>query len=85
MEKVANTIYDPQEYFEALAKTKMKASVGEIRGKMTFKFKIENRKSVVLLSEIMQFVETLSALRNKHEAKKLIKTKLLKLESFFLL
>ncbi|PCR99168.1 transcription-repair coupling factor [Lactococcus fujiensis] len=69
MEKVANTIYDPQEYFEALAKTKMKASVGEIRGKMTFKFKIENRKSVVLLSEIMQFVETLSALRNKHEAK----------------
>ncbi|MFC4651654.1 transcription-repair coupling factor [Lactococcus nasutitermitis] len=67
MEKSANTMYDPQEYFEALARTTLKANVGEKYGHMTFRFKIEERNSVVLLSEIMNFVEELSHLRNKHE------------------
>lgn len=68
MEKVANTKYDPQEFFEALAATTLKASVGENFGRMTFKFKNENRNSVVLLSEIMNFVQALSGLRDKHES-----------------
>ncbi len=68
MEKAANTKYDPQEFFEALAATTLKASVGENFGRMTFKFKNENRNSVVLLSEIMNFVEALSGLRDKHES-----------------
>lgn len=69
MDKAANTMYDPQEYFKALAATKMKASVGEKYGKMTFRFKIENRNAVVLLSEIMNFVEALSSIRESHEEK----------------
>ncbi|MGL4247840.1 MAG: TRCF domain-containing protein, partial [Lactococcus garvieae] len=67
MAKSANTMYDPQEYFEALSETTLKASVGEKLGKMTFRFKIENRKDVVLLREIMNFTEKLSELRDKHE------------------
>lgn len=67
MAKSANTMYDPQEYFEALSETNLKASVGEKLGKMTFRFKIENRKDVVLLREIMNFTEKLSELRDKHE------------------
>ncbi|CDG05606.1 transcription-repair coupling factor [Lactococcus lactis] len=69
LEKVANTTYDPQDYFKALAKTSMKASVGEKYGKMTFRFKIENRNSVVLLSEIMNFIEELSKIRDSYENK----------------
>ena len=67
LEKAANTVYDPQEYFEALAQTQLKASVGESQGKMTFKFKIEKRQPVVLLNEMMNFIEKLSALRDAHE------------------
>lgn len=67
MEKSANTMYDPQEYFKALAETTMKASVGEKYGKMTFRFKIEKRNLVVLMSEIMNFVESLSGIRDEHE------------------
>ncbi|HBC90624.1 MAG TPA: transcription-repair coupling factor [Lactococcus sp.] len=67
MAKSANTMYIPQEYFEALAETALKASVGEKSGQMTFQFKIDNRKDVVLLREIMNFTEKLSDLRDKHE------------------
>ena len=70
MEKAAHSIYDPQEYFEALSKTNLKASVGEIRGRMNFKFKIENKKMVAILSELMNFTAALSDLRDKHETKK---------------
>lgn len=72
MEKAANTAYDPQEFFEALAVTTLKASVGEVSGRMVFKFKIEPKYSVgALLSEIMAFTEALSNLRNQHEKKKI--------------
>ncbi|MQW22668.1 MULTISPECIES: transcription-repair coupling factor [unclassified Lactococcus] len=67
LEKSANTMYDPQQFFEALAQTTLPATLGEAFGRMTFKFKIENRSSVVLLSEIMNFVEALSKLRDKNE------------------
>jgi hypothetical protein len=36
---------------------------------MTFRFKIENRNSVVLLSEIMNFIEELSKIRDSYENK----------------
>ncbi|MDU8930977.1 hypothetical protein V4HA_00955 [Lactococcus cremoris] len=45
----------------------MKASVGEKYGKMDFRLKIENRNSVVLLSEIMNFVEELSTIRDSYD------------------
>ena len=67
MEKAANTVYDPQEYFEALASTQLKASLGEIRGQMTFKFKPEKFSDIAVLSEIQQFTEKLSEIRDGHE------------------
>ena len=67
MDRSAHTMYDPQEYFQALASTTMKASVGEKYGKMTFRFKIDQRSTVVLMRELMNFVESLSALRDTHE------------------
>ena len=67
MDRSAHTMYDPQEYFQALASTTIKASVGEKYGKMTFRFKIDQRSTVVLMRELMNFVESLSALRDTHE------------------
>ncbi len=67
VDRSAHTMYDPQEYFQALASTTMKASVGEKYGKMTFRFKIDQRSTVVLMRELMNFVESLSALRDTHE------------------
>lgn len=69
LDKSAHTMYHPQEYFKALAETTMKASVGEKYGKMTFRFKNEKRNSVVLLSEIMNFTEALSGIRDEHDEK----------------
>lgn len=67
MEKSANTIYDPQEFFKALAATKLKAGLAEKQGRMVFNFKIEKNSLVALLMEIMNFTEELSRIRDEHE------------------
>ncbi|MDR0300226.1 MAG: transcription-repair coupling factor [Streptococcaceae bacterium] len=66
LDKASRAIYDGQEYFEALAKTELQASVSDERGQMMIKFKPE-KSDIYWLQEIIKFVEGLSRLRDKKE------------------
>lgn len=67
LEKSANTAYQPQDYFEALAETQLKCDVGEKAGAMLFTFKFTKENPIVLLNEMMAFTEKLAEIRQRNE------------------
>ncbi|MCL2680918.1 MAG: transcription-repair coupling factor [Streptococcaceae bacterium] len=66
-EKSAHTTYDPQAYFKALSYTNLKAKIGEQYGQMIIRFSTEGKNDVVLVNELMGFVEALSEIRDENE------------------
>ena len=64
LDKPARNAYDPQEYFEALAETTLKANLAEERGQMAFRFKFEHQPAF-WLNEIIKFSEKLSEIRDR--------------------
>jgi transcription-repair coupling factor (superfamily II helicase) len=65
MSKVAANIFMPQDYFDALSKTMLKAKIGEKGGRMVLRFDIIKLSEAAYLSEIMSFTERLSAIRDE--------------------
>lgn len=54
-EKVAQTLFLTQDYFEALSKTNLKARISEHQGKIEVIFDIRNKKDYEILEELIQF------------------------------
>ena len=65
MSKAATHTFMPQNYFDALSKTQLKAKIGETSGQMVIRFDIRNLSAATYLSEIMSFTERLSAIRDE--------------------
>ncbi|GFH40496.1 transcription-repair coupling factor [Lactococcus insecticola] len=65
MSKAAVNIFMPQDYFDALSKTSLKAKIGEERGTMTIRFDVRRVSEATILSEIMSFTERLSQIRDE--------------------
>lgn len=65
MSKAATHTFMPQDYFDALSKTQLKAKIGETSGQMVIRFDIRNLSAATYLSEIMSFTERLSAIRDE--------------------
>jgi transcription-repair coupling factor (superfamily II helicase) len=55
----------PQDYFDALSQTNLKAKIGEVGGHMVLRFDIRNLSEATYLSEIMAFTERLSTIRDE--------------------
>jgi transcription-repair coupling factor (superfamily II helicase) len=66
LDKSSRAVYEGQEYFEALSKTELQASVAEERGQMLIKFKPE-KTYIYWLQELIKFAEGLSDLRDKKQ------------------
>ncbi|MFV8212332.1 transcription-repair coupling factor [Streptococcus pluranimalium] len=54
-EKVTQTLFLTQDYFEALSKTNLKARISEHQGKIEVIFDIRNKKDYEILEELVQF------------------------------
>lgn len=54
-EKVAQTLFLTQDYFEALSKTNLKARISEHQGKIEIIFDIRHKKDYEILEELIQF------------------------------
>ncbi len=54
-EKVTQTLFLTQDYFEALSKTNLKARISEHQGKIEVIFDIRNKKDYEILKELIQF------------------------------
>lgn len=54
-EKVAQTLFLTQDYFEALSKINLKARISEHQGKIEVIFDIRNKKDYEILEELIQF------------------------------
>ncbi|WP_438832255.1 transcription-repair coupling factor [Streptococcus pluranimalium] len=54
-EKVTQTFFLTQDYFEALSKTNLKARISEHQGKIEVIFDIRNKKDYEILEELIQF------------------------------
>ncbi|MDY5973971.1 TRCF domain-containing protein, partial [Streptococcus hyovaginalis] len=54
-EKVTQTLFLTQDYFEALSKTNLKARISEHQGKIEVIFDIQNKKDYEILEELIQF------------------------------
>lgn len=54
-EKVTQTLFLTQDYFEALSKTNLKARISEHQGKIEVIFDIRNKKDYEILEELIQF------------------------------
>ncbi|WP_438465904.1 transcription-repair coupling factor [Streptococcus pluranimalium] len=54
-EKVTQTLFLIQDYFEALSKTNLKARISEHQGKIEVNFDIRNKKDYEILEELIQF------------------------------
>ena len=65
MSKAATHTFMPQDYFDALSKTQLKAKIGETSGQMVIRFDIRNLSAATYLSEIISFTERLSAIRDE--------------------
>lgn len=65
MSKAANNTFMPQDYFDALSKTSLKAKIGEENGCMVLRFDIRKLSEAAYLSEIMAFTERLSTIRDE--------------------
>ncbi|GBG96879.1 transcription-repair coupling factor [Lactococcus termiticola] len=70
LEKAGNTVYHPQDYFEALAEIDLKANVGERASAMIFQLKYQKESPIVLLNAIMAFAEKLAQIRQRNEEEK---------------
>jgi transcription-repair coupling factor (superfamily II helicase) len=71
MSKAATHTFMPQDYFDALSKTQLKAKIGETSGQMVIRFDIRNLSAATCLSEIISFTERLSAIRDEKTNEKL--------------
>lgn len=65
MSKAATHTFMPQDYFDALSKTQLKAKIGETAGQMVIRFDIRKLSASAYLSEMMAFTERLSAIRDE--------------------
>ena len=70
MSKAATHTFMPQDYFDALSKTQLKAKIGETAGQMVIRFDIRNLSASAYLSEIMSFTERLSEIRDEKNNEK---------------
>ncbi|MEX2785515.1 transcription-repair coupling factor [Streptococcus sp. H49] len=64
-EKTSLKFYLTQDYFEALAKTDLKASIGEYDGKIEIIFNVKNKKNYEILEELMKFGQALSTIKDR--------------------
>lgn len=65
MSKSANHQFMPQDYFDALSKTTLKAKIGEEKGLMMIRFDIRQISEATYLAQIMAFTERLSRIRDE--------------------
>lgn len=65
MSKAANHQFMPQDYFDALSKTSLKAKIGEEKGLMIIRFDIRQLSQAAYLTQIMAFTERLSQIRDE--------------------
>ncbi|MDN6012647.1 MAG: transcription-repair coupling factor [Lactococcus sp.] len=65
MSKAANHHFMPQDYFDALSKTTLKAKIGEEKGLMMIRFDIRQVSEAAYLAQIMAFTERLSRIRDE--------------------
>ena len=65
MSKTANHHFMPQDYFDALSKTTLKAKIGEEKGLMMIRFDIRQVSEAAYLAQIMAFTERLSRIRDE--------------------
>ncbi|GFH41594.1 transcription-repair-coupling factor [Lactococcus hodotermopsidis] len=70
MSKAAVNAFMPQDYFDALSKTSLKAKIGEERGVMMIRFDCRRVSEATCFSEIMAFTERLSQIRDEKIEKK---------------
>lgn len=70
MSKQANNYFMPQDYFDALSKTNLKAKIGEERGQMILRFDVRNISQAAYLSQLMSFTERLSNIRDEKSNEK---------------
>ncbi|EGJ26733.1 transcription-repair coupling factor [Streptococcus porcinus] len=68
-EKVSLTYYLTQDYFEALAKTTLKARISETNGKIDIIFDIKYKKDYDILEELMLFGECLGEIKDRKTRK----------------
>ena len=65
MSKAANHHFMPQDYFDALSKTTLKAKIGEEKGLTMIRFDIRQVSEAAYLAQIMAFTERLSRIRDE--------------------
>ncbi|MGT2833470.1 transcription-repair coupling factor [Streptococcus halotolerans] len=64
-EKVTQTLFLTQDYFEALSKTNLKARISENQGKIEVIFDIRNKKDYEILEELIQFSQGFSEIKER--------------------
>ncbi|WP_159591583.1 transcription-repair coupling factor [Streptococcus halichoeri] len=64
-EKVSLHYFMTQDYFGALSKTQLKATISEQRGKIEITFDVRGKKDYQILEELMLFGEALSEIKQK--------------------
>ncbi|MDR1606660.1 MAG: transcription-repair coupling factor [Streptococcaceae bacterium] len=65
MSKAAGHRLMPQDYFDALSKTSLKARIGEESDRMVLRFNIKNLSEAAYLSEMITFTERLAWIRDE--------------------
>ena len=69
-EKVTQTLFLTQDYFEALSKTNLKARISEHQGKIEVIFDIRNKKDYEILEELIQFGQGFADIKERKMEKK---------------
>ncbi|WP_242258739.1 transcription-repair coupling factor [Streptococcus thoraltensis] len=64
-EKVTQTLFLTQDYFEALSKTSLKARISENQGKIEVIFDIRNKKDYEILEELIQFGQGFAEIKER--------------------
>ncbi|WP_438838900.1 transcription-repair coupling factor [Streptococcus pluranimalium] len=64
-EKVTQTLFLTQDYFEALSKTNLKARISEHQGKIEVIFDIRNKKDYEILEELIQFGQGFADIKDR--------------------
>jgi transcription-repair coupling factor (superfamily II helicase) len=67
--RTALTVYKPEQYFEGLSVTEMKASVAEERGLMVIRLMTERKGADVWLPEVVKVVEKLTEMMENSKKK----------------
>ncbi|WEV60685.1 transcription-repair coupling factor [Streptococcaceae bacterium ESL0729] len=70
MSSLAKNTYLPQDYFDALSKTDLPVKIGDEGGVMVLRFDIKKIKSVNYLTELVNFTERLSEIRDGKQPRK---------------